>query len=364
MICIEFTPKHLRCRYDLLYHIRDMIEFYWRVPDSGYEWQKLKPYPRGKSVRVLTEVNHDCKESYRDYPLFQETGLFKTFAGLAIDESSINSFANQYGWLGSHEPLGPESDLNFPVWKAFSSNVSPSELRLWKKLPMHQPNSPLVSGETLPGWCREIVQLRHAIALEEWSQRGQSSYLTEFIRWCHGVPGIGVQISRWIEYRGPGVGEKSPATLTLLDLDAEFADGDLIEPAQEVVRRLINDKLEEHGVLPQLLWDRRSRDHNRRIKVVPKNLIAAIWVQFALAIEGNRQYRQCDQCCKWYEISAEKREGARFCTDACRFKAYRIRQKEARKLHSEGLSLMGIAKKLGSEIEVVKGWIDNERSID
>ena len=93
------------------------------------------------------------------------------------------------------------------------------------------------------------------------------------------------------------------------------------------------------------------------MRVVPESLIAAIWVQLALAIEGNREYRQCDQCRRWFEVAAEKREDARFCGDPCRFKAYRARQKEARQLMDDGVPVKQIAERLGSDIKTVKGWV-------
>ena len=41
------------------------------------------------------------------------------------------------------------------------------------------------------------------------------------------------------------------------------------------------------------------------LRIVPKNLMGAIWLQFASGIDGNKDYRRCRACGKWFEISLE-----------------------------------------------------------
>ena len=48
-----------------------------------------------------------------------------------------------------------------------------------------------------------------------------------------------------------------------------------------------------------------------------------------------RRRRQCLQCGTWFEISPRAARTDRvFCSDACRFKAYRERQSRARRMHA------------------------------
>ncbi len=64
--------------------------------------------------------------------------------------------------------------------------------------------------------------------------------------------------------------------------------------------------------------------------LMPKGLIGALWLQAALAITGKADYRQCTDCPTWFALSPEQgRPDKRFCSDACRMRAYRKRRKKA-----------------------------------
>jgi hypothetical protein len=80
-------------------------------------------------------------------------------------------------------------------------------------------------------------------------------------------------------------------------------------------------------------------------------------MQFANAVEGGKEYRRCDTCKTWFEASAHARAGAKFCRNACRFRAYRIRQAKAREFYAQGVTVSDIATRLNSDDETVKGWL-------
>lgn len=90
----------------------------------------------------------------------------------------------------------------------------------------------------------------------------------------------------------------------------------------------------------------------------PSTLLAAIWLQFALAVSGNRAYQNCKECGRWFEVSPEKaRKSKLFCSQACRSKAYRERQSLARQMHQAGKTFEAIAQELGSDADTVKNWV-------
>jgi hypothetical protein len=63
-----------------------------------------------------------------------------------------------------------------------------------------------------------------------------------------------------------------------------------------------------------------------RIDLVPACLSGAAWRQFADAVLGTAQYRQCQQCPRWFEVGPDSnRLDKRYCGDACRASAYRAR---------------------------------------
>jgi hypothetical protein len=137
-------------------------------------------------------------------------------------------------------------------------------------------------------------------------------------------------------------------TLRLFDV------GDLTRPALFCVGELVNMHLRRHRVamgLAQML-DR------PQLRVIPNSLIGAMWWQFAMAVDGNRSYRQCGACRKWYEIAGQAgRTDKLFCSESCKARAHRKKQAEARRLRQEGMTAKAIAKQLGAEIKTVKGWI-------
>ncbi len=65
--------------------------------------------------------------------------------------------------------------------------------------------------------------------------------------------------------------------------------------------------------------------------LVPETLRGALWFQFARTIAGNKHHFQCAYCERWIELApGTMRRSRRFCSDACRVKAYRQRQERAK----------------------------------
>jgi len=81
------------------------------------------------------------------------------------------------------------------------------------------------------------------------------------------------------------------------------------------------------------------------VRIVPADLLGALWLQLARAIEGDKQYRKCEyrDCGKWFEISkggdtAGKRADAQYCEPRCRAGSHRqaAEADRARKLSLDG----------------------------
>lgn len=89
-----------------------------------------------------------------------------------------------------------------------------------------------------------------------------------------------------------------------------------------------------------------------------KSLSAVIWSQLALYAVGDVNFRQCETCEKWFEVAVgTNRPDRLFCSQGCRFKAYRRRQKQACELHAAGKSIEAIAAELQSDPKTVQGWL-------
>ena len=139
-----------------------------------------------------------------------------------------------------------------------------------------------------------------------------------------------------------------------------FTPGDVVAPALYYIQEVANKHMAER-IAPRLLWNKgRTRVS---LHMVPDSLIGAIWLQFARAVEGEKNYRNCALCQRWYEVSPQAaRKNRIFCSNACRVQSYRDRKARAIKFHHEGREVSAIAAELNTEPETVQGWIDSVSS--
>lgn len=92
---------------------------------------------------------------------------------------------------------------------------------------------------------------------------------------------------------------------------------------EERFRAKLNSALLESS--PQIVRDAAGE---KKIRPVPKDLLSFMWLQLAQAYLGNKSFTVCQQCDKWYETGHDGRiSSKRFCSDACRMRAYRRRKK-------------------------------------
>jgi hypothetical protein len=112
--------------------------------------------------------------------------------------------------------------------------------------------------------------------------------------------------------------------------------GNVVAAAQELVRLWINDQIGEH-VTARLLYD--LPEGGIVLRFVPKNLLGALWLQFALALDGNSEQRPCKECGKFMKIGggSDARTARRqFCSDACKTRHYRRKRKQVQQPKTEG----------------------------
>jgi len=314
-------------------HQPDIYQFTWSVPDAGYEVISTRGGPLNrpseKEERFLVEPLGDDSWITRYPPLTTQTGLFREFTSLhPASEVEIVKFAGKYGWLGD-----------------------PMQTHLLRAKP-DEPGIVLSSlikmfGERITAWQAEVATMEHLVRLWDAATKGDQEILAEFLTWDASGDGV-----RYVGF----LGQTMIATTNYRE---EFFNnlntGELVRPTLDFVRTRVNKLLDQRGLTNRLLWDPSYR--RQKLHVVPTSLAAALWLQFAKTIEGDKEHRQCEQCSRWFEVAAEKREDAKFCQNACRSKAYRERQKTARKLRSEGVALREIARRLESDTKTVKRWI-------
>ena len=99
---------------------------------------------------------------------------------------------------------------------------------------------------------------------------------------------------------------------------------------------------------------------NPKMALQPLTLIAAMWLQFALAVTGDKQFVACKFCGRRFEHSTEQtgfRKHRQFCTDSCKTLDYRKRKRTAISLAASGRPSREISDKTGTDLKTVRAWL-------
>jgi hypothetical protein len=252
-------------------------------------------------------------------PLGDRSGLFKVFAETEATKDGILAFANAHGSLG----LAIALDL------IDGEREGP------------------IDGEQLAAWRASVLEMRAAVELWDAARTSSMEKLSQCLKWTSdtSIAYTGPHLALMISAQGePG-------------LFATWRPGELIGPALYVVQHRINHALLQHGVVARLLWD--SRWAKLSLLMVPRTLIGCMWLQFAKAVDGDKEYRQCENCRAWFEVGGNRtsRSDKRFCTPTCKAAGHRKKQAEARMLYGRGTPLKEIAQRLGTDAKTAKGWV-------
>lgn len=348
----------------------NLTKFSWSRFEPGYRWfesgqvgsqagSRLETspyYDRQHPQFFLTEarpgVGRESPGSKSFDPLAENTGLFHTFAYTQPTQAGVLAFANQFGRLGEGVEVG----------------VGNAEETLM--------------GEPLPLWQAEILAMRQLLDLWQLVREGNKKDIGRHVHWSG-------KESAWYDsesmddaaakrnhpasalpddfagrdpflYPARGTKEREPhvepqgtalieqaqffhfdlnnpvlrtraiiaSPLINSDVRRNFFAGDVVAPACFYLQRAVNWRMQ--GLVDvRLVWD--ADDNRGRLHLVPKSLLGALWVQFALAINGDKEYRECGHCSTWFELSPGTARTSRFyCSDACKMKAYRERKNSSR----------------------------------
>jgi len=317
------------------------------VPKAGFEvleahYRTKSGEPSPKKDRFLVD-KFDAETGARAYlPLSNPkmSGLFRRFAELA-DEEGFVRFANEFGCLEMHAK-GAGSLTYHLIGREYPTDPFTGGLQF-------------EFGESIDLWANEAADMRRLVSLWDAARTNDTRTLAAHIRWRSNPKAVEYV---WGSKDNQGlqpfhmVAHEDTATRYRFDL---FRQGALVEPAMFYIQHALNERLELNLSAPRLLWN--ARYQRLQVHIVPSSLKSALWLQLAKAIEGSKDYRQCDSCRIWYELGATARRGSKYCSEACRQRAKRKRVKEARELASSGLPERDIAARVGSSIEAVQRWL-------
>jgi len=271
-------------------------------------------------------------------PLKAEPTLFRKFAQTKLSRNAIKRFAKKFGFLGVGAAI---------------------------RVPGRPDNS--YYAEPLTLWARELMTMQMCVDLwrnartanEEESPRHRDR-LAQYIKWRDGEVHF--------DYRASAQDLGKEYYLiegrTIMKEEAQqnrLENGDVIAPAFYLLMKEIQHQLAHFAVLPVVSWNPDQQAQQALgFGFQPTNLLAGLWLQLAQAVCADVDYSKCSDCDNWFDTSRGlqgKRSDARYCSNACRSRAYRKRKEQARRCAAEGVSVEEIAQELGSSAEIVRGWL-------
>jgi len=108
-----------------------------------------------------------------------------------------------------------------------------------------------------------------------------------------------------------------------------------------------------------------EREDRLQLSYAPLTLLSAMWLQLALSVAGDKEFRACKFCRRLFEISTEQtgfRRHREFCSDTCKTKDYRKRKRLVLKLAAEGKSPAAIAGETETDKATVRAWTAGAQS--
>lgn len=341
----------------------DWRNFEWYRHPSGYKEDELIPVDGSKVGNQLVDyiVPNNPEEDLEPIrPFHENSGLFLEFASIDFnsdgdDEGRIAAFASTYGQL-----VTPELAVS-NVYKEKMMRRSPDG----RPHPNYFPGS---ANQFLPGrgvtfgvvkhhWLYEIASMSQAVGLWQRLLEKDHEGMEGFMQLHRPLPGQDAYFCHlWSEdfcapHEGVYIYDAPDDEEELFELAGKCA---LVDYVNEFIYPSGYDNTAE--MKAAIIGDLRKSPP--RLAVQFSSLRMALWMQFALAICENRQYRPCESCGRQFEVSPETaRTNRRTCSEACKSKSYRTRKSEAKKLAAQGMTPAKIAKELGSDKETVAGWL-------
>ncbi|HEY5467566.1 MAG TPA: hypothetical protein VIK85_00490 [Coriobacteriia bacterium] len=291
----------------------------------NFTWRRL-PSPTWQTVHkeATEELNEDgeviCSTDASDgrimvgaegeayEPLKEAPALFRTYAALEDTEDAYLDFARRYGRLWAPTTffeglLFTDASGGLGQWR-YSRRALADAVRLWDEL-RH--------GSTAELFHRayEMRPLGDALGVySKFDERPRTAF---------------------VDKDGTYWGESEPV-IVVPDRTGERGI------IQSLLRRQLTQTLTALHVSLTLAPTEKAYGAGLRLTYVVYTLEAAMWLQLALAIDGNREYATCPVCGKWWDRT-DARAHKEVCSDKCRAKrSYQERQKAKRQLEGKGKS--------------------------
>jgi hypothetical protein len=324
------------------------LDFVWDVPISPgrYLWTPCVGHSLFGSVLGLVLQEGAKLQEYR--PLRIGMALHREFAACELTPEGFLRFANRYGRLGIFLSR---------VDVAAAPGVSPGKAKV----------------ECFEDWRGTAVVMGEALRLWDAVGKGDTDRLAEVIRW-EGDTVVSyfppdevlnrMKTTRkdWEkERKGVNGYDLLSSGSKVCEPEPTIAKGNVLYPSTIFVHSLINVWL-RRSVQTMLIWDQKSK--RSILQESPVNLFGFMALQFAKEVYSHRLPQRCQVCGCWFDLGRVPERSRRLtrsdretCSNACRTRAYRQRQAEARRMFADGKSAKQIAKALGCKLGAVEKWV-------
>ena len=252
--------------------------------------------------------------------LSEEPALFRIFAGLRPDADEYVKFADEWGLLWNPIKFKREMFL----YRAGDAYVDPVGHATWAV-------GHSMWAEAPEDWIAEINRMRRAVRLWDLIDEQDETSLISFLEQSRKIDGLGFDAlyRRRAGMGKRGVSEEIDREIDRLMVSRRVDDllrsGDVREAAREELRFMVDDSVTNVISLiilpePNEYWS---------VHISPECLLDFLWLQFATAIAGGIRYQSCVECGAWFIVAPGRgREDKKFCSDACRMRAYRKRKSQ------------------------------------
>ncbi len=375
----------------------------WNVSPEGHEWfdgpgvdgDRISP----RSSRFLLPREKSRNMVWPSYDPLRETGLFRQLGDLPINENAIIGFADRYGLLTQGDAVLAKGGS--PVLSVLKHTG--------KQIPVR-------AGDLLTRWINNIRSMKVCLALWEHARAGRRKYLNAVVKVVPRFEVVGFVSAlvrfapsgvllpardyeikptratilatvrnQWVPLGEPGLlaiaksstpvapppsfyaGECYPFPMArdaehpsdLVGFGVTFPKGNI--PENDILRltkALVTTEISRNlgGIRPvivgqaKLAWG--------ELRFVPATLEQCLWLQFAEAVCGDKEFRECLVCHKPFEISPDvARTNRLLCSATCKVRAYRRRKKQSVRLWERGYTVEQISEEVGSDAAKVRKWL-------
>lgn len=314
------------------------VRFYWDKSAWTNAWLAGVAVEGGDDERWLAVgpgledwcnvLNSSADPSPFYEPLVRHSGLFRTFAAVGPTEDGMREFARRYGPLGIQEPFRGEFPEQWEhVLRLERDPMSGSRLSCASQ----SLDDPTCYGERLAYWREAVARMHEAVALWDALRTADAALIgSAILPWTSAHIGQTFVASPRPQYMGDEARSLSLVESVECTHDHLGVAGvPVVAPAlaSALLDRFINAHLHVFGAVG---FGAKGRGQ-ANLYLTSRNLLGAMWLQFALAVDGDKEFVTCKGCGDWFEIGGDKRRQSKHCSEACKSRAYRKREAEKRK---------------------------------